>query len=282
LKPNCGRPICEACSRTVHGALGELAVAVISSTKQRLCGESDTSGRPLPVVGGGRSDSRRAATPTLGLCGGVGRRVRHWTHLSRTDGTAGHEMLWIEDVTFFPGKLNMASAGNGIGSHLYGELFKMLTGVNLVHIPYRGAPPALTDLMSGQVQVMFPDMPSSIEYIKAGKLHALGITAATRDETLPEIPTIGEFVPGYEASGWFGTAPEPPFRGLGINIYKVAGERGSRLRSLRHPALILSKTRLVVLCISRHRQANQGGYSCKNRYCDFYNDSPLGLRQNPA
>jgi tripartite-type tricarboxylate transporter receptor subunit TctC len=103
-----------------------------------------------------------------------------------------------------PGKLNMASAGNGVGSHVYGELFKMLTGVNLVHVPYRGAPPALTDLMSGQVQVMFPDMPSSIEYIKAGKLHALGITAATRDETLPEIPTIGDFVPGYEASGWFG------------------------------------------------------------------------------
>jgi tripartite-type tricarboxylate transporter receptor subunit TctC len=102
------------------------------------------------------------------------------------------------------GKLNMASGGNGVVSHVCGELFKMLTGVNLVHVPYRGAPPALTDLISGQVQVMFPEMPSSIEYIKAGKLRALAVTSATRAETLPEIPTVGEFVPGYEASGWFG------------------------------------------------------------------------------
>ena len=103
-----------------------------------------------------------------------------------------------------PGKMNMASSGNGAGSHVYGELFKMLTGVNMVHIPYRGAPPALTDLISGRVQVMFPDMPSSIEYIKAGKLRALAVTAATRAELLPDIPTVGDFVPGYEASGWFG------------------------------------------------------------------------------
>jgi tripartite-type tricarboxylate transporter receptor subunit TctC len=103
-----------------------------------------------------------------------------------------------------PGKMNMASSGNGAGSHVYGELFKMLSGVNMVHVPYRGAPPALTDLISGRVQVMFPDMPSSIEYIKVGKLRALAVTAATRSELLPGIPTVGDFVPGYEASGWFG------------------------------------------------------------------------------
>jgi tripartite-type tricarboxylate transporter receptor subunit TctC len=103
-----------------------------------------------------------------------------------------------------PGKLNMASAGNGTGSHVCGELFKMLAGVNMVHVPYRGAPPAITDLISGQMQVMFPDVPSSIEYIRAGALRALAVTAATRAEALPEIPTIAEFVSGYEASGWFG------------------------------------------------------------------------------
>jgi tripartite-type tricarboxylate transporter receptor subunit TctC len=103
-----------------------------------------------------------------------------------------------------PGKINMASSGNGAGSHVFGELFKMLTGVNMVHVPYRGAPPALTDLMSERVQVMFPDMPSSIEYIKAGKLRALAVTAATRSELLPDTPTVADFVAGYEASVWFG------------------------------------------------------------------------------
>jgi tripartite-type tricarboxylate transporter receptor subunit TctC len=81
---------------------------------------------------------------------------------------------------------------------------KMLTGVNMVHIPYRGAPPALADLISGRVQVMFPDMPSSIEYIRAGTLRALAVTAATRSPLLPDLPTVGDFVPGYEASAWFG------------------------------------------------------------------------------
>ena len=82
-----------------------------------------------------------------------------------------------------------------------GELFKMMTGVNMVHVPYRGAAPALTDLLGGQVQVMFGAMPASIEHIRAGKLRALAVTTATRSEALPDIPTVGEFVPGYEASG---------------------------------------------------------------------------------
>jgi tripartite-type tricarboxylate transporter receptor subunit TctC len=85
-----------------------------------------------------------------------------------------------------------------------GELFKMMAGVNLVHVPYRGAGPALVDVLAGQVQVGFPSMPSSIEYVRAGKLRALAVTGATRSDALPDIPTVGEFLPGYEASAWFG------------------------------------------------------------------------------
>ena len=103
-----------------------------------------------------------------------------------------------------PGKITFASTGIGSTQHLSGELFKMMTGVNMVHVPYRGAAPALTDLISGQVQVMFGPLPPSIEFIRAGKLRALAVTTATRSEALPDIPTVGEFVPGYEASGWNG------------------------------------------------------------------------------
>jgi tripartite-type tricarboxylate transporter receptor subunit TctC len=103
-----------------------------------------------------------------------------------------------------PGKINMASAGSGSATHVYGELFKMMAGVNLVHVPYRGDAPALIDLLGGQVQVMFDLMPSSIEYIRTGKLRALAVTTATRSKVLPDIPTVGDFVPGYEASAWEG------------------------------------------------------------------------------
>jgi tripartite-type tricarboxylate transporter receptor subunit TctC len=103
-----------------------------------------------------------------------------------------------------PGKLNMASAGNGSTTHVSGELFKMMTGVNMVHVPYRGAAPALTDLISGQVQVTFENPLASIEFIRAGKLRALAVTTATRSEVLPDLPTVGDFVPGYEASAWYG------------------------------------------------------------------------------
>ena len=103
-----------------------------------------------------------------------------------------------------PGKLTMASAGIGSGNHISGELFKMMTGVNLVHVPYRGGGPALVDLISGQVQVLFATMPSSIEYVRAGKLRALAVTTATRSSVLPDIPTVAEFVPGYESSFWTG------------------------------------------------------------------------------
>jgi tripartite-type tricarboxylate transporter receptor subunit TctC len=103
-----------------------------------------------------------------------------------------------------PGKLNMASVGNGSSPHVAGELFKMMTGVNMVHVQYRSSGPALIDLLGGQVQVMFNGAGSSIEYIRAGKLRALAVTTATRSEALPEVPTVGEFVPGYEASAFFG------------------------------------------------------------------------------
>jgi len=103
-----------------------------------------------------------------------------------------------------PGKISMASAGIGSGPHVAGELFKMMAGVNMVHVPYRGGGPALTDLLGGQVQVYFPTTVSSIGYIRAGRLRALAVTTATRSDALPDIPTVGEFLPGYEASFWYG------------------------------------------------------------------------------
>jgi tripartite-type tricarboxylate transporter receptor subunit TctC len=103
-----------------------------------------------------------------------------------------------------PGKLNMASGGIGTPAHVSGELFKMMTGVNMVHVPYRGAAPALTDLIAGQVQVEFDNLASSIEHIRAGKLRALAVTTTIRSDALPDIPTVAEFVPGYEASAFFG------------------------------------------------------------------------------
>jgi tripartite-type tricarboxylate transporter receptor subunit TctC len=103
-----------------------------------------------------------------------------------------------------PGKVNMGSGGNGTAGHMSGELFKMMAGANMIHVPYRGEALALTDLLGGQVQVMFGTMPASIEYIRAGKLRPLAVTTASRLEALPDIPTVGEFVAGYEASGWQG------------------------------------------------------------------------------
>jgi tripartite-type tricarboxylate transporter receptor subunit TctC len=103
-----------------------------------------------------------------------------------------------------PGRINFASTGIGTSVHVSGELFKMMTGIDLVHVPYRGASPALVDLLGGQVQVMFDALPSSIEHIRTGKLRALAVTTAMRSEALPSIPTLGEFVPGYEASQWYG------------------------------------------------------------------------------
>jgi tripartite-type tricarboxylate transporter receptor subunit TctC len=113
-----------------------------------------------------------------------------------------------------PGKINMASSGVGTSVHVAGELFNMMAGLKMTHIPYRGAGPAITDILGGQVQVMFAAMPSAFEHVKAGRLRALAVTTATRLPTLPDVSTVGEFLPGYEASSWYGigapraTAPE--------------------------------------------------------------------------
>ena len=103
-----------------------------------------------------------------------------------------------------PGKVNQGSSGNGTTQHLAGALFKSMTGTDFLHVPYKGAPQAITDLLNGQVQVVFEPLPASIQHIKSGKLRALAVTAAARSEALPEVPTVAEFVPGYEASGWNG------------------------------------------------------------------------------
>ena len=105
-----------------------------------------------------------------------------------------------------PGKVNWATSGNGTSVHLSGELFKMMTGVDLLHVPYRGSAPALTDMLAGQVHVMFDNMPPSLPHIKAGKLRALGVTTAQRSQALPDVPAVGETVAGYEASAFFGLA----------------------------------------------------------------------------
>jgi len=103
-----------------------------------------------------------------------------------------------------PGKVNMASAGNGTPQHIFGEMFKMMARVDLIHVPYRGGAPATTDLLGGQVQVIFSPLPESIEHIKAGKLRPLAVTTATRLDVLPNVPTVGDFLPGYEGTGWLG------------------------------------------------------------------------------
>ena len=103
-----------------------------------------------------------------------------------------------------PGKLNMASSGNGSTIHMSGELFKMMTGVNMIHVPYRGGALALTDMIGGQVQVMFDNIPTATEFVRSGQLRGLAVTGAARSETLPDLPTVAEFLPGYEATSWYG------------------------------------------------------------------------------
>jgi tripartite-type tricarboxylate transporter receptor subunit TctC len=105
-----------------------------------------------------------------------------------------------------PGKISMASGGVGASSHMSGELFKFMTGINMVHVPYRGVAPALADLIGGQVQVLFDTMPNTIEYIKTGKLRALAVTTTTRNAAMPDLPSVAEFLPGYESSAWYGVS----------------------------------------------------------------------------
>ena len=122
-------------------------------------------------------------------------------------------MDFIANAKANPGKVTFASSGHGTSVHLSGELFKMMTGVELTNIPYKGSAPALTDLIAGTVQVIFDNMPPSLPHIRAGKLRALAVTTATRSDALPEVPTVAETVPGYEASAFYGmSAPKgtPP------------------------------------------------------------------------
>ena len=113
---------------------------------------------------------------------------------------------FIEYVKANPGKVNMASSGNGTSLHLSGELFMLMTGAKMTHVPYRGAAPAITDLMGNRVQVIFDNMPSIIQHIRSGALRALAVTSPTRAEGFSELPRVGDFVPGYEASQWYGIA----------------------------------------------------------------------------
>ena len=121
-----------------------------------------------------------------------------------------------------PGRLNMASAGNGTIQHVAGEMFKMMTGLSLQHVPYRGQAPALTDLIGGQVQVMFDSMPASIEHIRAGKVRALAVTTTARSDVLPQRPTVRDFVPDFEASAWYGVAM--PANTPQVNVDKINEE----------------------------------------------------------
>lgn len=128
-----------------------------------------------------------------------------------------------------PGKVNMASSGNGTSIHLSGELFKAMTGVEMLHVPYRGSAPAITDLLSGRVQVMFDNMPSAISHIRAGTLRALAVTTASRSAELPDVPTVGDTVKGYEASAWFGMGapaktPKPVVDKLNKEINAILAE----------------------------------------------------------
>jgi tripartite-type tricarboxylate transporter receptor subunit TctC len=144
-----------------------------------------------------------------------------------------------------PGKINYASSGNGSTIHMSAELFKMMAGVSLVHVPYRGGAPALVDLMAGQVQVMFDNVPTSLEHIRAGRLRPLAVTTATRSEVLPELPTVSDFVPGYESSAWYGVgAPKgTPFEivdRLNKEINAILAEPRTKERFAQLGASLLS------------------------------------------
>jgi tripartite-type tricarboxylate transporter receptor subunit TctC len=144
-----------------------------------------------------------------------------------------------------PGKLNMASSGNGSTIHMSGELFKMLTGINMVHVPYRGGAPALTDLIAGQVHVMFDNIPTCAEHVKTGKLRGLAVTSTTRSAVLPDLPTVADFLPGYEASAWYGigapkNTPAEVIDRLNKEINAILAEPAAKARFAELGAFLLS------------------------------------------
>jgi tripartite-type tricarboxylate transporter receptor subunit TctC len=146
-----------------------------------------------------------------------------------------------------PGKLNMASSGNGSTIHMSGELFKMMTGINMIHVPYRGGALALTDLMGGQVQVMFDNIPTSMEFVRSGKLRGLAVTGAARSETLPDLPTVADFVSGYEATSWYGLGapkgtPSDIIEKLNREVNAILAEPKTKTRFAELGATLLSGT----------------------------------------
>ena len=160
----------------------------------------------------------------------------------------------------------MASSGNGSTIHMSGELFKMLTGINMVHVPYRGGAPALTDLLAGQVQVMFDNIPTCAEHVKSGKLRGLAVTSTTRSEVLPDLPIVADFLPGYEASAWYGIAApkghaagdrQQAQQGGQRNPRRSQGE-GALRRARRDPAAGLAG-RVRQAAGGRDREMGQGG-----------------------
>ena len=165
-----------------------------------------------------------------------------------------------------PGRISFGSAGIGSPNHVAGELFKIMAGLNLLHVPYRGIAPALNDLLGGQVQVTFASMPSSIEFIKANKLRALAVTTATRSEVLPDVPTVGEFVPGFEASAWFGVGapkatPSQIIDKLNeqINAALADPKMKARLADLGGTPLVGSACRFRETHCRGNREVGQGG-----------------------
>jgi tripartite-type tricarboxylate transporter receptor subunit TctC len=155
-----------------------------------------------------------------------------------------------------PGKLNMASPGVGSAGHIVGEMFKMMAGVSMQHVPYRGSVAALTDLMSGQVQVMFDNMPSSLEHIRAGRIRVLAVTTATRAQVLPDVPTVGETVPGYVGGGWTGLgapANTPPeiiaLLAREVNTALSDPALRPRFEALGNPILTMSPTEFHKLIV---------------------------------
>jgi hypothetical protein len=165
-----------------------------------------------------------------------------------------------------PGKINMGSGGNGSSGHMVGELFKLMAGVDLIHVPYRGQGPAMNDLLGGQLQVIFATTPGTTEYVRIGKLRALAVTTRTRADALPEVPTVADFVPGYESSQWYGVgAPKntPVEIVEKLNKENPRGSRrtkdeGSVRRSGRHCASRFA-CRLRQAHCRRDREVGQGG-----------------------
>jgi tripartite-type tricarboxylate transporter receptor subunit TctC len=140
---------------------------------------------------------------------------------------------FIDYVKANPGKVNIASSGNGTSIHLSGELFKMMTGLQMTHVPYKGSAPMLTDLLAGQVQVTFDNLPASIGHIRAGKLRPLAVTTSVRSPELPDVPTVGDTVPGYEASAFFGIgAPKDTPKEIIALVNKHVNE------ALKDPAIL--------------------------------------------